>query len=145
MRWPERVKAGTVSDHQLAFYDVLPTFCELIGDKKFPKKYLNKRLPGDCFDGISFAPELTGRPEAQQKHDYLYWEFHETDQIGVRMGDWKMVVKKGIPHLYDLSTDIHEDHDVAAQHPDIVNRMKAIIQAEHRPCADFKVTLPAAD
>ena len=44
-------------------------------------------------DGISFAPTLLGQ-EGQKKHDFLYWEFDETDQIGVRMGDWKMVVKK---------------------------------------------------
>ena len=90
VRWPGHVPAGTVNDHQLAFYDVMPTFCELIGDKKFPKKYLNKKLEGDCFDGISFAPTMLGQDDKQQKHDFLYWEFHETDQIGVRMGrpDW---------------------------------------------------------
>lgn len=145
VRWPGKVEAGAVCDHQLTFYDVIPTFCELIGDKKFPKKYLNKKLEGDCFDGISFAPVLTGNDEAQQKHDFLYWEFHETDQIGVRMDDWKLVVKKGIPHLYNLATDIHEDNDVAAQHPDIVRRMKDIIRTEHRPSADFKITLPSFD
>lgn len=37
VRWPGHVQAGTVNDHQLAFYDVMPTFCELAGDKKFPK------------------------------------------------------------------------------------------------------------
>ena len=77
----------------------------------------------DYFDGISFAPTLLGQ-EGQKKHDFLYWEFDETDQIGVRMGDWKMVVKKGTPFLYNLATDIHEDHDIAAGHPDIVKRMK---------------------
>ena len=141
VRWPGHVPAGTVNDHQLAFYDVMPTFCELIGDKKFPKKYLNKKLEGDCFDGISFAPTMLGQDDKQQKHDFLYWEFHETDQIGVRMGDWKLVVKKGKPHLYDLATDIHEDHDIAAQHPDIVEQMVGIIHREHRPSELFKVTL----
>ncbi|WP_346713700.1 arylsulfatase [Mediterranea massiliensis] len=143
VRWPGHVPAGTVNDHQLAFYDVMPTFCELIGDKKFPKKYLNKKLEGDCFDGISFAPTMLGQDDRQAKHDFLYWEFHETDQIGVRMGDWKLVVKQGKPHLYDLATDIHEDHDVAAQHPDVVKQMVEIIHREHRPSELFKVTLPA--
>ena len=145
VRWPGRVPAGTVNDHQLAFYDVMPTFCELIGDKKFPKKYLNKKLEGDCFDGISFAPTMLGQDDRQAKHDFLYWEFHETDQIGVRMGDWKLVVKQGKPHLYDLATDIHEDHDVATQHPDVVKQMVEIIHREHRPSELFKVTLPEAE
>lgn len=142
VRWPGKIKAGTVNHHQLAFYDVMPTFCELIGDKKFPKKYINKKVAGDCFDGISFAPTLFGKNDEQKKHDFLYWEFHETNQIGVRMGDWKMVVKAGKPHLYNLADDIHEDHDVAAQHPDIVEKMKDIVKQEHRPSDYFKVTLP---
>ena len=142
VRWPGKVKAGEVNDHQLAFYDIMPTFCELVGDKRFPKKYLNKKLEGDCFDGISFAPTLLGNDKAQKAHDFLYWEFHETDQIGLRMGDWKMVVKKGVPHLYNLAEDIHEDHDVAAQHPDLVNQMKQVILREHRPNDLFPVTLP---
>jgi arylsulfatase A-like enzyme len=142
VRWPGKVKAGTVNDHQLAFYDIMPTFCELVGDKRFPKKYLNKKLEGDCFDGISFAPTLLGNNATQKSHDFLYWEFHETDQIGLRMGDWKMVVKKGVPHLYNLADDIHEDHDVAAQHPELVEQMKQVILREHRPNDLFPVTLP---
>ena len=145
VRWPGKIQAGTVNDHQLAFYDVMPTFCELVGDKKFPKKYINKKLEGDCFDGISFAPTLLGNDEKQQKHEFLYWEFHETNQIGVRMGDWKMVVKRGVPQLYNLSTDIHEDYDLAAQHPDIVKQMKDIIKREHRHSDLFKITLPDFD
>ena len=133
VRWPGKVKAGTVNDHQLAFYDIMPTFCELVGDKRFPKKYLNKKLEGDCFDGISFAPTLLGNDAIQKSHDFLYWEFHETDQIGLRMGDWKMVVKKGVPHLYNLADDLHEDHDVAAQHPELVDQMKQVILRAERP------------
>ena len=142
VRWPGKVKAGTVNDHQLAFYDIVPTFCELAGDRHFPKKYVNPRLLGDCFDGISFAPTLLGRDKAQQQHDFLYWEFHETDQIGVRMGDWKLIVKKGEPHLYNLAEDIHEDTDLAEKYPAIVRLMTAIIHHEHRPSPYFKVTLP---
>ena len=142
VRWPERISAGSVNDHQLAFYDIMPTFCELMGDKGFPKKYINKKLENDCFDGISFAPTLLGNADKQQKHDFLYWEFHETDQFGVRMDDWKLVVKKGKPYLYDLSRDIHEDTDIVAQHPDIVKQMLEVIRQEHRENNMFPVTLP---
>lgn len=142
VRWSGRVSAGMVNDHQLAFYDVMPTFCELMGDKAFPKKYINKKIKNDCFDGISFASTLLGDDGKQQKHDFLYWEFHETDQIGVRMGDWKLLVKKGTPYLYDLSNDVHEDHNIAAAHPDIVKQMKEIIKREHRDSDIFPVTLP---
>lgn len=141
-RWPRHIAAGTVNPHQLAFYDVIPTFCELIGDRKFPRKYLNKANPDDCFDGLSFAPTLLGKDEQQVRHEFLYWEFHETNQIGVRMDDWKLVVKEGIPHLYNLATDLHEDWDVAAKYPEIVQQLTAIILQEHRPSNLFQVTLP---
>lgn len=142
VRWPGKVQAGKVNDHQLAFYDLMPTFCDLAGIKDYVKKYKNKKKEVDYFDGISFAPTLLGK-DGQQQHEFLYWEFHETDQIGVRMGDWKLVVKKGVPLLYNLSTDIHEDHDIAAEHPEIVKQMKEIIRSQHTPSELFHVTLPA--
>lgn len=142
VRWPGKVQAGKVNDHQLAFYDLMPTFCDLAGIKDYVKKYKNKKKEVDYFDGISFVPTLLGK-DGQQQHKFLYWEFHETDQIGVRMGDWKLVVKKGVPLLYNLSTDIHEDHDIAAEHPEIVKQMKEIIRSQHTPSELFHVTLPA--
>ena len=141
VRWPGKIQAGSVNDHQLAFYDLMPTFCDLIGVKNYVKKYTNKKKATDYFDGLSFAPTLLGNGE-QKKHDFLYWEFEETDQIGVRMGDWKMVVKKGTPYLYDLANDIHEDHDIASQHPDLVKQMTYIIHKQHTENENFKVTLP---
>ena len=142
VRWTGHVEAGAVSNHQLAFYDLMPTFCDLIGVKDYVERYRNNSKAQDYFDGISFAPELLGQRDMQQEHPFLYWEFEETDQIGVRMGDWKLVVVKGEPRLYDLSTDVHEDNDIASQHPDIVEKMKAIIVSEHVENPLFRVTLP---
>ena len=139
VRWPGRIKAGTVNDHQLAFYDVMPTLCELAGVKRYDKRYANGK-PDDWFDGLSFYPTLMGKK--QKQHDFLYWELAQTNQIGLRMGDWKMVVRRGKPELYNLATDLHEDHNVADKHPDIVRRMVEKIHAEHTPSPYFKVTLP---
>ena len=117
----------------------------MAGVKNYVKKYTNKKKKGtDYFDGISIYPTLTGQ-EGQKQHDFLYWEFDETDQIGVRMGDWKMVVKRGKPFLYNLAEDIHEDHDVAAEHPEIVKQMKEVIKSQHIPNPNFSVTLPDFD
>lgn len=136
--WKGRIAAGSVCDHQLAFYDVMPTFCDILGVDL--QRYANGEE--DVFDGISFLPALTGG--SQPEHEYLYWEFHETNQIGVRMGDWKMVVADGTPRLYNLADDIGEQNDIAAAHPDIVKRMTDIVYAEHRePQVEFfRVTLP---
>lgn len=89
MRWPGQIKAGSVSDHQFAFYDLMPTFCDLAGISGYPDAFKNPNLANDYFDGISIYPTLMGQTDKQQKHDYLYWEFHETNMLGLRMGDWK--------------------------------------------------------
>ena len=135
-RWPGHVPAGEVCDHQLAFYDLLPTFLEITSGA------LVKSEPKPMVDGISFAPILRGKTRRQEVHDYLYWEFHETDQIAVRKGDWKLIVVKGQPRLYNLAEDIHEDNDISAAHPEIVRELTDIILKEHTPSEFFKVTLP---
>ena len=140
--WPEKIKSGSISHHICAFYDIMPTFCELIGEADYVRKYGNPNQTPDYFDGISFAPTLLGDTLAQKQHDFLYWEFEETDQIGVRMGNWKMVVKKGVPFLYDLETDLHEDKNIASEHPEVVREMLSIIVSQHVESPDFKVTLP---
>ena len=140
-RWPGHVPAGKVNDHIRAFYDLMPTFCDVAGIKNYEKKYRNKEKEVDYFDGISFAPTLLGKKK-QKQHDFLYWEFNETNQIAVRMDDWKLIVKKGKPFLYNLKTDIHEDNDVALQHPDIVEKLKKVIFEQRIPNPYFSVTLP---
>ncbi len=128
--WRGHIAEGSESDHQLAFYDVMPTLKDLLGEDS-PREE----------DGISFLSELLGKGE-QKKHDFLYWEFNETDQIGLRQGDWKLVVKKGTPELYNLATDIHEDNNIAAKHPEKVNAMIEIVRSQHVDNPHFKVTIP---
>lgn len=142
VRWPGVTQEGSVSDHQLAFYDVMPTLAELTGIENFPDALSNPEVENDYFDGISFLPTLKGEPGSQQKHDHLYWEFHETDQIGVRQGDWKLVVKRGVPELYNLANDIHEDNNVAEIFPHKVNELVEIVLSEHTPNDLFPITLP---
>ena len=141
VRWPGKVAAGTVYDHQLAFYDLMPTFCDIAGIENYETRYANPAAENDSFDGLSFYPTLTGEGE-QQAHEFLYWEFSETNMMGLRMGNWKMVVKQGNCKLFDLATDLHEDNDVAAQHPEVVAKMKAILKSQHTNSNLFSVTLP---
>lgn len=129
-RWPGKVAAGTVNDHQLAFYDLMPTFCDIIGVDNYIEKYKNPNLAVDYFDGLSFAPTLLGEGE-QEAHEFLYWEFHETNMMALRMENWKLVVQNGSCSLYDLVTDTHEDNNIASKYPDVVNKMKTILLREH--------------
>ena len=119
-RWPGRIKARSVSDHPWAFWDFLPTAAEIAG----------VAAPGKI-DGISFLPALLGRP--QKTHEFMYWEFHEggSSKQAVRMGKWKAIRKspKAPLALYDLSADLAEKHNVAAEHPDVVERITAYLAA----------------
>ena len=143
VRWPAKVKAGQVSDHMFAFYDLMATFCDIAGIRNYERRYRNQTLGDkDYFDGISIYPTLTGIGR-QDMHSHLYWEFHETDMLGVRMDNWKLVVNRGKTYLYDLANDLHEDHDVAAAHPDIVTRLVIYIYEDHTNSDLFKVTLPS--
>lgn len=131
--WPGHIEEGVESDHQLAFYDIMPTLCDIAGIE------MTDYIVGKP-DGISFMPTLTGKD--QPLHDYLYWEFHETDQIAVRQGDWKMVVVEGEPRLYNLADDISETNDVASLYPEIVDKLVEVVYEAHVPSEIFKVTLP---
>lgn len=150
VRWPGHVRAGSESDLPFAFYDLLPTFCDMAGIHDMPEYGLRfkkghimnrKSESAKSFDGISILPTLIGKGH-QRKHDHLYWEFHETDMLGVRYGDWKLVVKHGKPALYDLATDPHEDHDLAEKHPDMVRKLVQKIYDDHTDSPLFPVTLP---
>ena len=133
-RWPGRIKPGSTSNHITAFWDFLPTCCDLIGAK----------VP-DGIDGISFLPTLLGKP-GQQQHDYLYWEFKSYGaQQAVRMGKWKGYRKNVTNNpnppleLYDLENDIGETTNVAGSNPDIVTQIKQIMTEAHTYSAEFPI------
>ena len=92
--------------------------------------------PPEEIDGISFLPELLGKK--QEKHEYLYWEFHEQGgKIAVRMGDWKAVklnvdkVPQGTTELYDLASDEGETTDLSSSNPEIVKKMEELMKQAH--------------
>jgi arylsulfatase A-like enzyme len=119
VRWPGKVKPGTVSDQVWAFWDFPSTAAEIAG----------VRPPGDT-DGISILPALLG--ETPKERECLYWEFHERRFVqAVRMGDWKGVrVGKDKPvKLYDLKVDIGEKRNVARAHPEVVAKIEALLKS----------------
>lgn len=119
------VGQGVVSEHVGYFTDILPTLAELA----------NAQIPAN--DGISFVPVLRGQETDQRRHDYLYWEFYEGDTgQAVRMGQWKGVripMYDGEIELYDVVSDSSEEHNVAADHPEVVERIAAIMEVAHVP------------
>lgn len=124
--WKGMIQGGRTSQHVSAFWDVLPTLCEVSGAP----------IPSDT-DGLSFLPTLL--ESTQPAHEFLYWEFPSYQgQQAVRMGDWKALRKdifKGnmALELYNLKTDPREQFDVAGRHPELVARIEAIMKREHEP------------
>ncbi|AMV36496.1 arylsulfatase [Planctomyces sp. SH-PL62] len=128
VRWPGRVKPGATCDFVGYFPDVAPTLMELIGG--------GASLPPGL-DGISFAPSLLGRPDAQPAHEFLYWEFASYGGWqAARIGPWKGVCRdlrqgNDAIELYNLDDDPRERRDLAADRPEIVDRIKAVMTKEH--------------
>jgi arylsulfatase A-like enzyme len=136
-RWPGKIKSGTTSNFVGSFADVLPTLAELAGAPS--------ELPKDI-DGVSLAPTLLGRSAEQKRHDCLYWAFYERGGAqAVRQGNWKAVQQPlSTPlRLYDLATDIGEEHDVAAKHPEIVSQMTAAMREAYAPSENWRFPDPA--
>jgi arylsulfatase A-like enzyme len=145
-RWPGKIQGGTVSDHISAFWDMMPTICEIAGIAS-PKG----------IDGISFLPELFG--QVQKKHESLVWEYfsynynwkpgsenprNQLQSQAVRMGKWKGV-REGLTNtpeapleLYDLNNDPSEQNNLAAKYPEIVQQILNIMQKEHKDSPNFK-------
>ncbi len=120
VRWPGKIKAGSVSDLPGAFWDFMPTAAELA----------SVSAPDDT-DGISFVAALTGKDQKQKKHEFLYWEFHEGGFFqAVRYGQYKALRKglEGKIRLYDLEKDIHEDNDIAESRPAVVEKIKQYLK-----------------
>nr|WP_309686608.1 sulfatase-like hydrolase/transferase [Armatimonas sp.] len=118
--WPGKLARGRTSEHLWYFPDVLPTLAEL-ADATAPKDT----------DGLSFLPELLGKP--QKPHEFLYWEI--AGKTAIRQGDWKAVQPgKSAPwELYDLKSDVSEVHNHAEDKPEILARLRALAAQAHTP------------
>ncbi len=112
LRWPARIPAGVVHQNPVISLDVLPTALAAAGGK----------LPTDRpMDGVNLLPYATGE-KSDPPHDLLFWRMRQNK--AVRKGNWKLVVAGATPpQLFDLSKDIAEANDLAAQKPDVVKEL----------------------
>ena len=125
---PGRVPARQISN-QVYFPDFMPTLARLTGSEQ--------AVPQT--DGIDISPLFFGG-EADTDHRYLYWEF-PGKQRAIRFGDWKCVtVKKDASlELYRIADDPREEHDLAAQYPDMVKELDAIMRRMHKPSENYPI------
>ncbi len=127
VRFPGRVPAGTVCREIAATIDLLPTFAHLAGAK----------VPDDrVIDGRNIWPLMAGEAGAKSPHEAYFYRGR-----AVRTGPWKLHLQANstvkdqpvgaLPQLYNLDTDISETRNVAEEHPEIVQRLKQLVE-EHQ-------------
>ncbi len=129
--WPGRIAPGSVCDAIAGNIDFLPTFVSVAGGT----------VPSDRkIDGKDISPLLLGKTTESPHEARYYYSSYKLQ--AVRSGPWKLAIapqndgmgKTGPavpasldkPRLYNLDHEIGERTDVAAAHPDVVNRLKAL-------------------
>jgi arylsulfatase A-like enzyme len=129
VRWPGKIKAGSISNEIVQHHDWLPTFLDMAGApdvvEKLKKGYKAiGRTYKNHIDGFSLVPYLTGR-EKKSPRNYFFYFSDDGDMIAIRMDNWKIVfmeqrtpgglavwrdpfVRLRAPLLYNLRTDPYE-------------------------------------
>lgn len=136
MRLPGKIAAGTLIETPAMTIDLLPTVAALT----------NATLPPRKIDGKNLLPLLTGE-SSDAPHEALFFYYNINELQAVRRGDWKMYLphryrtlrgsfpgKDGqpgeyrqvditAPELYNLREDESETQNLAAEHPDVLEKM----------------------
>lgn len=132
---PGAIEGGRTSELPVASWDLFATIAHFAGADPFPKNH-----------GVSVRPLLTGSG-VQARHGWLYWEFPGYGgQQAVRMGQYK-AIRRGMRRgndtimVFDLEADPGEQRDIAAEHPDLVERFRRIMRDDRRPSPDFPLPI----
>lgn len=118
--WPAGIKARGELRHQPGHLVDIMTTCANVAGAKYPTEFNGK--PIQPMEGRSLVPAF-GNQSIQR--EALYWE-HEGN-AAIRVGDWKLVRlgRAGPWELYDLKADRTEQHNVAAEKPELVKQLAA--------------------
>ena len=141
VRWPGKIKAGSVSEAIVSSVDFYPTFMELAGGESPQSQVL---------DGESILPALT-----ENKYDperAVFWHYpvyhHGVPAGAVRKGDWKLIENfvSGDVELYNLKADISEANNLADLFPEKKVELEGILKNWQKDVkAEFPVSNPNFD
>jgi arylsulfatase len=129
VRWPGKIKPGSVSNEIMSHLDWAPTFLAAAGMPDIKEKLLGGYRIGDMtykvhLDGYNFLPHLTGQEAKSPRVEYFYFS-DEGDLMNMRYDNWKMVFAlqpvegtlevwqkefehPRVPYIYNLRTDPFE-------------------------------------
>jgi len=142
MRWPGKIPAGAVNDAHCSTMDLLPTLAGISGAKLPPRK-----IDGHDITSILFDASKTGSPW----DDDGFFYYHMEQLQAVRAGDWKLYLPldgkfKNLSRkpeaapmaLYDVRHDVSEQHEVSAQHPEVVQRLMQLAEKARADIGDIR-------
>src|SRR5262247_287641 len=135
VRWPGKIKPGSVSNEMIAHHDWLPTLLAMAGDAHVADKLLKGSKVGDMnykvhLDGYNLVPYLTGQVAKSPRDTFLY--INDDQQLtGLRYDNWKFVfmeqrapgtmrvwsepfVTLRVPKIFNLRTDPYERADITS-------------------------------
>jgi len=135
--WPGEIESGKISNEPIITVDFLPTILEATGSAA--EKRVEEKL-----DGRSLMPVLKDPVNVNLDREAIFWHYPHYHMYGavpysaIRSGDWKLIEHHdGAPlELYHLSSDIHEDRNLARTHPDRTREM-------HRQLKDWRQSIDA--
>ena len=135
MRWPAAITANTVCREVITAMDSLPTMANLAGVK----------VPDDrVIDGHDIRPLMFGEAGAATPYEaFFYYGTLEHKLHAVRAGKWKLHLITN--ELYDLESDIGEEHDVFGEHPDVVVRLEALAEECRQDIGDAHTGVEGAN
>ena len=125
VRWPGRVEAGTISSVPVISMDFFPTILEAAGLEPMDEEPL---------DGESLMPLLRQTGPLQRESIFFHYPnyaFHGENRLGgaIREGDYKLIefYDENTVELYNLASDIGEQHDLSTEMPERAATMKSAL------------------
>ena len=135
VRWPGKIKAGTISNEIVQHHDWLPTFLAMAGEpdvaEKLKKGYeANGKFFKNHIDGFNLLPYLTGKEQKSPRNLFIYFS-DDGDVLAIRYDNWKVVFMEQrapgtlrvwaepftplrLPKLFNLRTDPYERADITS-------------------------------
>ena len=106
VRWPAKIKAGSISNEIMSHLDWAPTLLSAAGVPQIKGKLLKGHRAGSKrfkahLDGYDFLPLLTGATPKGPRNEFLYFN-DDGLLVGARVGDWKTVFAEQRSHRFDV-------------------------------------------
>jgi arylsulfatase A-like enzyme len=140
---PGRLPHGLKVPEPVQLIDVMPTLLDLSG-LPIPKEAQGQTLrpllsPGGAAGTVAANGGWKRRPLISEKNPFGGHDFPNASQsFAIVEGNWKLIRNVVRPpaapefELYDFYHDPHDHHDVAAEHPDVVQRLAGMLDGWHR-------------